>query len=95
MNASFLREDYTDKKLKAAKGQPETCRFKDHSNGEVIGSVLCQHPDFRGLMCIEDWCLSFIKKELHYKYKRPEEGHSSKSQCTHLDTISGRGRGGR
>ena len=68
MIATFLREDYSDKILLSKKGQPKTCRFKDRSG--VYGSVMCQHPDFEGYICIEDWCLSFIKKEHLPKYKR-------------------------
>ena len=70
MIAEFLREDYSDETLLKFKGQPNTCRFKDHSQGEVFGSVLCHHSDFEGYMCIEDWCLSFIKRELRSQYRR-------------------------
>lgn len=70
MIASFLREDFKDETLLKVKGQPKTCRFKDHSTDEVFGSVMCKHPNFKGYMCIEDWCLGYIKKELLYKFKR-------------------------
>lgn len=70
MIAKFLSEDYSDETLLKCKGQPKSCRFKDHSSGGVFGAIMCHHSDFKGYMCIEDWCLAFIKKELWSQYKR-------------------------
>ena len=65
MIASWLREDYSDEHLLCVKGQPNTCRFKGHG---VYGSIVCTHSDFYGYRCIEDWCLSYIKREYRDKY---------------------------
>ncbi len=65
MIAKWLRDDYSDEQLMKAKGQPFKCRFKGHG---VFGSIFCTHSDFRGLKCIEDWCLNYIKSEYRKQY---------------------------
>lgn len=45
-----------------AKGEPDSCRFRDHIN--------CLHRDFKDYVCIEPYCLSRFTHEFIQRYKK-------------------------
>lgn len=70
MRPSHAKESYSDELLMKLKGVPNTCKFKDRHG--VFGTIICNHYDYRGYVCIEDYCLSVFDRKYVDKTYSPK-----------------------